>query len=68
MSDRFNPIAPTPLASAVKSITALANTRRSPNILLSIPESAGGDMRNVIMTLESTCARPKFWRQSGKDT
>ncbi len=68
MSNRFNPIAPTLLASAVKRVTALANVRPSPNTLHSILEGAGGDVRNVIMTLEFTCVRPKSRKQLGKNT
>jgi hypothetical protein len=68
MSNRFNPIASTFLASAVKRVTALANVRPSPNTLHSILEGAGGDVRNVIMTLEFTCARLKSRKQLGKNT
>ena len=68
MSNRFNPIAATLLASAVKRVTTLANVRPSPNTLHSILEGAGGDVRNVIMTLEFTCAHPKSRRQVGKNT
>ncbi len=66
--NRFNPIAPTLLASAVKRVTALAKVRPSPNTLSSILEGAGGDVRNAIMTLEFTCARSKSRKQSGKNT
>ncbi|KAF8496473.1 P-loop containing nucleoside triphosphate hydrolase protein [Russula emetica] len=65
---RFNPIAATLLTSAVKRVTALAKVRPSPNTLHSILEGAGGDVRNVIMTLEFTCARLKSRKQSGKNT
>jgi hypothetical protein len=68
MSNRFNPIALTFLSSAVKRVTALANVRPSPNALHSILEGAGGDVRNVIMTLEFTCARHKSRKQLGKNT
>ena len=65
---RFNPIAPTLLASAVKRVTVLANVRPSPNTLNSILEGAGGDVRNAIMTLEFTCAHRKSRKQLGKNT
>jgi cell cycle checkpoint protein len=68
MRIRFNPIAPTLLASAVKRITVLAHVLPSPNTLHSILEGAGGDVRNAIMTLEFTCAHPKSRKQSGKST
>ncbi|KAH9989612.1 Rad17 cell cycle checkpoint protein-domain-containing protein [Russula vinacea] len=65
---RFNPIAATLLASAVKRVTILTKVRPSPNTLHSILEGAGGDVRNAIMTLEFTCAHPKSRKQSGKST
>ncbi|KAF8483310.1 Rad17-domain-containing protein [Russula ochroleuca] len=65
---RFNPIASTLLASAVKRVTVLAKVRPSPNTLHSILEGAGGDVRNAIMTLEFTCAHLKSRKQSGKNT
>jgi cell cycle checkpoint protein len=65
---RFNPIAPTLLASAVKRVTVLTNVRPSPNTLHSILEGAGGDVRNAIMTLEFTCAHSKSRKQLGKNT
>ncbi|KAI9441232.1 Rad17-domain-containing protein [Lactarius indigo] len=63
---RFNPIAPTLLASALKRVTALANVRLSQSILNSVVEGAGGDVRSAIMTLEFTCARSASWKQSGR--
>jgi hypothetical protein len=45
MSNRFNPIAPTIHAFAVKCITALANVAPSLNTLYLILEGAGGDVR-----------------------
>jgi len=68
MSNRFNPIAATLLASAVKRVIAQANVRPSPNTLHSILEGAGGDVRNAIMTLEFSCARSKSRKQLGKNT
>lgn len=68
MRDRFNPIAPTLLTPAIKRVTTLANVRLSPSMLHSIVESAGGDVRSAIMTLEFTCARPTSRKQPGKDT
>jgi hypothetical protein len=68
MRDRFNPIAATLLASAVKRVTMLTKVRPSPNTLHSILEGAGGDVRNAIMTLEFTCAHPKSRKQPGKST
>ncbi len=68
MNNRFNPVAPTLLAPAVKRITALANVHPSPNTLHSILEGAGGDVRSAIMTLEFTCARPKSRKRLGKNT
>lgn len=68
MSNRFNPIAATLLASAVKRVTAKANVRPSPDTLHSILEGAGGDVRNAIMTLEFSCARSKSRKQLGKNT
>jgi hypothetical protein len=68
MSNRFNPIALTLLTSAVKRVTTLANVRPSPNTLHSILEGAGGDVRNVIMTLEFTCVRPKSRKKLSKNT
>ncbi|KAH9177779.1 Rad17-domain-containing protein [Lactarius sanguifluus] len=63
---RFNPIAPTLLASALKRVTALANVRLSQSILNSVVEGAGGDVRSAIMTLEFTCARSASWKQSSR--
>ncbi|KAI9465709.1 Rad17-domain-containing protein [Lactarius psammicola] len=63
---RFNTIAPTLLASALKRVTALANVRLSQSILNSVIEGAGGDVRSAIMTLEFTCARPASWKQSSR--
>ncbi|KAH9060573.1 Rad17-domain-containing protein [Lactarius vividus] len=63
---RFNPIAPTLLASALKRVTTLANVRLSQSILNSVVEGAGGDVRSAIMTLEFTCARSASWKQSSR--
>lgn len=63
---RFNPIAPTLLASALKRVTALANVRLSQSILNSVIEGAGGDVRSATMTLEFTCARPASGKQPSR--
>ena len=65
---RFNPIASMLLTSAVKRVTTLASVRLLPSTLHSIVESAGGDVRSAIMTLEFTCARPSSRKQSGRIT
>lgn len=63
---RFNPIAPTLLASALKRVTTLANMRISQGILNSIVEGAGGDVRSATMTLEFTCGRSASGKQSSR--